>query len=122
MTDVANHWESKIAIITSRGHNSGEMVAIKENIYQLTIAMVLRRNSYFTDVFNEIIFKLLANGYISKLQSNFNKKKHTTRTTSTGLLAMNDVIGLFRICLGGYFLAIVVFGYEIVSMMFRKRK
>lgn len=121
MKRVYNDWESKVAIISSRDHFSGEMIPIKENIYQLSIAMVLRRNSYFTAVFNDVIYKLLANGYISELYSNFTPEKRT-RKSSTGFLSMNDVIGLFRICLGGYFLATVVFGCEIVSTFLRKKK
>lgn len=122
MTSVQNNWQSKVAIITSRNHIAGEMIPIKENIYQLSIAMILRRNSYFTEVFNDVIYKLLANGYISELCTNLKKKKHTTRTSSTGFLSINDVVGLFRICLCGYFLAIVVFGYEMVSMILQKKK
>lgn len=116
-----NDWESKTAIITTRNHFTGEMIPIKENIFQLSIAMVLRRNSYFTEVFNEVIYKLLANGYISEMYSNYKLKKRT-RTSSTGFLSMNDVVGLFRICLAGYVLATVVFGCEILSMILYVKK
>lgn len=121
MLDTANNWESKTAIITTRNYNSGKMIPIKENIYQLSIAMVLRQNSYFTEVFNEVIFKLLSNGYISELYSNFENKKIPMEKSSNRLLAMNDVIGLFRVCLGGYILAVAIFGYEIISMALHKK-
>lgn len=117
MITVKNNWDSKTAIITTRGHSFGEMIAINENIYQLYIAMVLPRNSYFTEVFNEILYKLLANGYITELYSNFKNQKLATKTSNTGLLSMNDVVGLILICLGGYFVAIVAFGCEVVSVL-----
>lgn len=121
MKSAPNNWESKTAIITTRNHFTGDMIPIKENIFQLSIAMVLRRNSYFTEVFNDVIYKLLANGYISKLYST-SKLKKRTRTSSTGFLSINDVVGLFRICLAGYVLATVVFGCEIVSMILYAKK
>lgn len=121
MKEAANNWESKIAIITSRNYFAGDMIPIEENIYQLSVAMVLRRNSYFTEVFNGVIYKLLTNGYISELYSNFRFKKNSQRT-STGYLSMDDVVGLFRLCLCGYVLAIVVFSCEVFFFYITKKK
>lgn len=122
MEDERINWDSKIAVITTRNHNSGAMIPIDENIYQLSIAMVLRRNSYFTERINEVIYKLFDNGYISKLNLNFKTVNHQQGTSGTGLLSLDDVVGLFWICFGGYLLALTVFGYEIVSMILQKKK
>ncbi|XP_037028219.1 uncharacterized protein LOC119068649 [Bradysia coprophila] len=122
MEDERINWDRKIAVITTRNHDSGAMIPIAENIYQLSIAMVLRRNSYFTDRINGIIYKLFDNGYISKLNLSFKKENQIHGASDTGLLSLDDVVGLFRICFGGYLLALAVFGYEIASMIFQKWK
>lgn len=98
------------------------MIPIEENIYQLPVAMVLRRNSYFTGVFNDIIYKLMANGYMSKLYNNFSRKKYSTQPSYAGLLSIKDVVGLFRICLAGYVASLAVFGLEIASIILQKEK
>lgn len=85
--------------------------------------MVLRRNSYFTDVFNDVIYKLMANGYMSKLYKNFSTKKYlSTQPSYTGLLSVKDVVGLFRICFAGYILSGAVFGLEIASVILKNKK
>lgn len=122
MEDERINWDSKIAIITTRNHISGVMIPIDENIYQLSIAMILRRNSYFTETINGVIYKLFDNGYISKLHLNFKKAHHIGGASNTVLLSIDDVVGLFRICFGGYVLAVAVFAYELVSVIWHKKK
>lgn len=121
MEDERIKWDSKIAVITTRSHNTGAMIPIDENIYQLSIAMVLRRHSYFTRRFNEVIHQLFDNGYISKLNLSF-KKANQIKGISSGLLTLHDVVGLFRICFCGYVLALAVFGCEIVSSIFQQKQ
>lgn len=132
ITDTVEHemmnnesitWDQKIAIVTSKNHVSGAMIPIKESIYQLAVAMILRKNSYFTDVFNKVIYQLAANGYINELNKNFKKpNQFPQKSDADGLLVMNDVVGLFGICLGGYVLAVAVFCYEIIYATVRKVK
>ncbi|KAJ6640338.1 hypothetical protein Bhyg_13088, partial [Pseudolycoriella hygida] len=91
---IPHDWETKIAIITTRDHFRGKMIAIQETIYQISVTMILRKNSYFTEVFNEVIYKLLTNGYITHAYLHFKEKRNQPKISSK-LLALNDVVGLF---------------------------
>lgn len=94
--------------------SSTGLALAKESLGSVQFAMYFQKNSYFTNIFNKNIQKLMESGFIAKWFAILNTKGSQGENSET-TIESKQIFGILWICGAGYILSILVFFGEIIK-------
>lgn len=101
----------------SRGLLNDMVPVSNKKIFTLSTTAYSAKHSCLLRFANEYIEQLLAHGLVAKWSNDHSSLKQgkTTHERAPEVLTLNQILGIFYICMGLYAMAIVIFAMELFS-------